>query len=336
MSDGSKYNTNIEIRYHSSCYDGFGAMWSARQALEYMGNPEYANANYSPAFYGKDEASFKDKIVVFVDYCPKRNVIDALAKDNLVLVIDHHATAQEALLGIDKDGKKIPGVEPVPSIDTTFEEYYTQFKQGLRGAYARFDMTKSGAGLAYRYFHNTDRVPQMIKFIEDRDIWKFQYGDDTKAFHAFLLSQPFDYTRWSNIAEAAEDHEKLSQMIKKGNGVLEYCNQLVANIIEPAVVYETNGVKYAMFNTTSHWSEVGEYACEKLGVDYSIALTIDFKQNQTRGSIRPKKGTNCLPLANFLQGGGHAGAGGFQFPIDVTPLEIKDRIDLFFKDVKNA
>jgi nanoRNase/pAp phosphatase (c-di-AMP/oligoRNAs hydrolase) len=273
----------------------------------------------------------KTKMIIYVDYCPKRHIIDALAKDNLILIIDHHETAQEAIQGIKK-GKKVEGIEPLPEIDTDFQDYYTQFTQGLRGVYAKFDMTKSGAGLAYRYFHNTDRLPNMIKFVEDRDLWKFKYGDNTKAFHAYLLSQPFEYSKWTKVSEAAEDHDGLDAIIKKGNSVLEYCNQLVANIVEPAMVYEVNGVKYALFCTSSHWAEVGEFACEKYDLDYSIALTIDFKQNQTRGSIRPKKGTDCLPLASFLGGGGHAGAAGFQMPLNLSPLDIKERIDLFFKE----
>ncbi len=321
--------SQIQVQFHGNCYDGFGAMWSTRKALESMG---IKDAEYQAAAYGNDRTDFKDQIVVYVDYCPKRPLIDALSKNNLVLVIDHHATAQEALRGVNKDGKKIPGIEPLPEIDTTFQEYQTQFKQGLRGAYAKFDMTKSGAGLAWRFFHQEDRVPHMIKFIEDRDLWKFKFGDATKAFHAFLLSKPFDYDVWSTVAEEAEDHTSLEPMLKKGHSVLSYCDQLIANIVAPAVVFETNGVKYAFFNTTSHWAEVGEYAVEKLDVDYSFALTVNMQDKQIKGSIRAKKGMDCLPLAASLGGGGHPGAAGCQFPLSMSPLEIKDRIDLFFQE----
>jgi hypothetical protein len=36
----------VEFQYHGSCYDGFGAMWSAKQALETMGDPNLANAEF--------------------------------------------------------------------------------------------------------------------------------------------------------------------------------------------------------------------------------------------------------------------------------------------------
>jgi nanoRNase/pAp phosphatase (c-di-AMP/oligoRNAs hydrolase) len=97
-------------------------------------------------------------------------------------------------------------------------------------------------------------------------------------------------------------------------------------------VFETNGVKYAFFNTTSHWAEVGEYAVEKLGVDYSFAITVNMKDKQIKGSIRAAKGANCLPLATALGGGGHPGAAGCQFPLNMSPMEIKERIDLYFKE----
>lgn len=322
---------SIVVNFHGNCYDGFGAMWSAKRALEIMGNPDYANAEYAASSYGNDRTDYKDKLLVYVDYCPKRKVIDELSKNNLVLVLDHHKTAQEDLKGIDKDGNKIAGVEPLPEIDTNFEDYHTQYKQGLRGAYALFDMNRSGAGIAYDYFNQgTEKRPNLIKFIEDRDLWKFKYGDSSKAFHAFLLSQPFDYDVWTKVFEQAESHDGLEKIINKGMAVLEYGNQLVKNIVETAKVYETNGIRYAYFNTTSHWAEVGEHAVEKLGVDYSISLTFDAMKNQIRGSIRGKAGKDCTKLAGSFGGGGHAGAAGFQVPISESPLTIKDRIDTYF------
>ncbi len=324
---------SIVVNYHGQCYDGFGAMWSAKRALETMGNPEFANAEYIASSYGKDRTDYKDKFLVYADYCPKRKVIDELAKNNLVLVLDHHKTAQEDLLGIDKDGNKIPGVEPLPKTDTDFNDYHTQFKQGLRGVYVLFDMERSGAGVTFDYFNTTgEKRPNMIKFVEDRDTWKFKYGDSSKAFHAYLLSQPFDYKVWSEVYELAETHEGLDKIITKGKAVLEYGNQLVANIVETAKVHEAGKVKYAFFNTTSHWAEVGEHAVEKLGVDYSIALTFDANKDQIRGSVRGKPGRDCTKLAGSFGGGGHAGAAGFQFPISESPLTIKDRIDTYFKN----
>ena len=311
---------SIVVNYHASCYDGFGAFWSAKRALDVMGHPDFANAEYVPSSYGNDRTDYKDKLLMYVDYCPKRKVIDELSKNNLVLVLDHHKTAQAELDGLDR-------------IDTDFKEYYTQFTQGLRGVYSLFDMSRSGAGITYDYFHqNGEKRPNLIKFIEDRDLWTFKYGDKSKAFHAYLLSQPFDYEVWSKIFDLAESHEGLEQIINKGMAVLEYGNQLVKNIVETATVHDAGNIKYAFFNTTSHWAEVGEYAVQTLGVDYSVSLTFDSKKGQIRGSVRGKPGKDCTKLAGSFGGGGHAGAAGFQVPVSESPMTIKDRIDTYFKN----
>lgn len=308
---------SIVVNYHASCYDGMGAYWSAKKALDALG----IEAEYVPSSYGNDKDDYENKLLVYVDYCPKRVVIDKLAKNNLVLVIDHHKTAQGEL-------------NALPKIDTTFAEYHDQYTKGLRGVYVEFDMERSGAGMAYDYFHKGEKRPNLIKFVEDRDLWKFKYGETSKAFHAYLLSQPFDYGAWTKIAEQSESHDGLEGIINKGKAVLEYGEQLVKNIVDTAKVYEVNGTKYAFFNTTSHWAEVGEYAVQKLGVDFSIAITFDANKNQIRGSVRGKPGVDCTKLAGFFGGGGHAGASGFQVPISESPLTIKDRIDTYFMEQK--
>jgi uncharacterized protein len=310
----------IIVNWHHGCYDGFGSMWSAKRALDVMGHPDFANAEYVASSYGNDRTDYQDKLLVYVDYCPKLGVIEELAKNNLVLVLDHHKTAKAELDGI-------------PKIDANFEEYHTRFIQGHRGAYALFDMNRSGAGITYDYFNQgSEKRPNMIKFIEDRDLWAFRFGDKTKAFHAYLLSQPFDYNEWTKIFEQAESHEGLERIINKGMAVLEYGNQLVKNIVDTATVHEAGNTKYAFFNTTSHWAEVGEYAVHTLGVDYSVSLTFDSKKNQIRGSVRGKKGKDCTKIAGFFQGGGHAGAAGFQVPISESPMTIKNRIDTYFEN----
>lgn len=313
----------INVVYHANCYDGFGSMWSAKRALDYM----QRDVTYSARAHGEDEEQVKNKIIVFVDFCPKRPVLNLLGKDNLVLVLDHHISAQEDVLGIRKDGSKIEGVEPLPKMDRDFTDYLEDFESGLRGVYCTFDMNKSGAGITYRYFHKTDRLNQMIKFIEDRDIWKFEFGEATKAFHAYLLSQPFDYDVWTQLAEESEDHDKLEEIINSGKGILKYCDQLVKNIVEPAKYYEVNGKKYAIFNTTSHWAEVGEEVYNNSDVDYSIALTIDYSKNQIRGSVRSRPDVDCLPIAKHFGGGGHSQACGFQLPLTTSPAEIIEKID---------
>ena len=192
-------------------------------------------------------------------------------------------------------------------------------------------MDQSGAGIAYRYFFETEEVPTMIKLIEDRDLWKFKYKE-SKDFHSYLLSKPFDCDVYTKIFEESSNEETLKDIIKKGEALSEYSAEVVKKICDLASFQYINGRKCGFVNTTSHWAEVGEYMIEHFGLDYSIAFTVDFKLGAIKGSIRRPKGLDCTILAEHFGGGGHKGAAGFSVSISKGIEEVMYDIDAFIYD----
>lgn len=289
----------IHVLTHGNCYDGFGAYWSARRYLE---QKEIKDVKYNTAVYGGKLENPKDSLVVFIDFCPEdKKLLNELQQNNLVIILDHHVTAQENL----KDATKL---------DFNFDEVLNKFKAGEKGLYCLFDMDQSGAGIAYRYFFQTDVVPNMIRLIEDRDTWKFKYKE-SKDFHSYLLSKPFDYDVWTKVFEDSSDKEKFSAIIKAGEALTEYSDQIVSKICALASVQTVAGLEVGFVNTTSHWAEVGEFMVQKKNLDYSIAFTIDFSLGMIKGSIRRPTGLDCTKLAEHFGGGGHKGAAGFSVSI---------------------
>lgn len=300
---------NINVYYHGNCYDGMGAFWSAKRYLDMNG----FNAVFKTAVYGGKIDLPKDSLVVFIDFCPSLDEINTLSESNLVIVLDHHVTAREHLQGIKK-------------LDFSFEEVCARYGSGERGVYCLFDMNQSGAGIAYRYFFQTEIVPNMIKLIEDRDIWKFKYKE-SKDFHSYLLSKPFDYDVYTKIFEDSSDIEKFKDIIKKGEALTEYSKELVKKICDLASFQTINGLKVGFVNTTSHWAEIGEYMIENFKLDYSVAFTVDFKLGQIKGSIRRPKGLDCTKLAEHFGGGGHSGAAGFSVSISKGIQNVMHEIE---------
>lgn len=300
----------INVLYHSNCYDGFGAMWATRRFLE----QEYPHRDirYQPAEYGVDY-TFENSMVIYVDFCPKRGTIERISRDNLVLILDHHKTAQADTLGL-------------PTIDRKFSSYLKMLDEGNRGVFCKFDMDQSGAGISYRYFHD-DNIPPLIKYIEDRDLWRFRYPD-TRAFHNYLLSRRFDYSEWNDIHERSVSGG-IDAILGQGNQILEYNKQLVANICKNASIHQTSLYKYGYINTNSHWSEVGEYMLEHFNLDVSIGLTIDFKLGLIKGSIRSRPTIDITPLAQKFGGGGHKNACGFTVAISRGLVTLMNDIEDF-------
>lgn len=172
--------------YHASCADGLGAAWAVHCALG-------EEVEFVAAKYGERVVGFRGSLpiaeglleciigrdVLIVDFSYPLLVLRAMAQEaRSVLVLDHHKTAQEDLAGIGYPNGS-----------------YEQFREACAGARgtsgnlaAIFDLIRSGAGLTWDYLHPNTPRPRIIDLIEDRDLWRFKFGDETRAFHAVLTS----------------------------------------------------------------------------------------------------------------------------------------------------
>ena len=154
-------NTKIFCIYHGNCADGFGAAWAVRHALG-DGVEFYAGS------HGKLPPDCTGRDVVMVDFSYKRDVLLAIAvQAKSILILDHHISAQKDLVDL-------------PQNITTV-----------------FDMDKSGAILAWEHF-NEGEPPQLLKHIEDRDLWRFNI-DGTRQVQAALFSYSFDFELWDKF-----------------------------------------------------------------------------------------------------------------------------------------
>lgn len=175
--------SKIVCVYHAHCADGLGAAWAVHRALG-------DEVEFVAAKYGGDHldirlktlggVSYVGRDVLYVDFSDPLPTLRAMtAEARGVLVLDHHKTAQENLV----------------EIQFPRDKYNFRFKDWLEtGGYingnlaAIFDLNRSGAGLTWDYLHPDAPRPRIIDLIEDRDLWRFRFGDETRAFHAVLTS----------------------------------------------------------------------------------------------------------------------------------------------------
>ena len=147
------------VIYHDGCADGFGAAWVCHVLFE---DP---TTTYLPAKYGDRPPNVKGLDVIIVDFSYPRVVLEQLhAEANSLLVLDHHQTAQADLAGLD---------------------------------YAVFDMTRSGAALAWDYFHSF-RVgvrPPLVDYVQDRDLWRWRL-QWSREVSAWLATVPKTFKDW--------------------------------------------------------------------------------------------------------------------------------------------
>ena len=216
------------VIYHANCWDGFGSAWAAWKRLG-------DDVSYIPANYGQKAPMMllKNKDVFIVDFSYPRDVLEEILEvANALLVLDHHKTAQGAL-------------EDFP--------------------HAIFDMDKSGARLTWEHFHPNITMPNFLRYIEDRDLWRFKLPD-SEAVNAAIQSYPFNLEAYDEVSQKSIDNLKT-----EGESILRYKQQATDNHASRAKFLEWHGLKTAVVNASFLFSEIGHELTHSYGADIGLS-----------------------------------------------------------------
>ena len=183
----------------------------------------------------------------------------------------------------------------------------------------RFDMTHSGAMLAWKFFHPGKDAPRMIKFIEDRDLWKWEIPY-SKEFSAAFDMVKFDFEEFDKyLDDSAVDNAQ-----ERGAYILAYSKTVISKIAKQAVPRKMGG-KDALVVNSSHWmSEIGAALSPRC--DFAVIWYYDHETRQAKVSLRAHhEDADVSEIAKRYGGGGHRKAAGFVLPVDVNIESIFDR-----------
>ena len=269
--------TKVYVLTHAKCSDGEGAEFAAR--VKYGDS-----ATYIPVKYNEPPPEMESGSEVYIaDFSYDRETLLALAdKASKIQVLDHHLSAQRAL-------------EDLP--------------------FAKFDMEKSGAVLAWEYFHPGVPIPQILLHIQDRDLWNWKLPDTNKILLGLQVSKNGSHD-WDKF-----DIEELKR-IGTGADMLEQRVAKDQSTPENVRIITLFGYKVGVTNETRFSSTVGNYIYENLPVDFSMTYSIS-SDLKCLLSFRAKKGSDVdvSLVAKQFGGGGHkASAGAIISLLDLTPI----------------
>ena len=289
------------VIYHGrSCPDGFAAALAAR--LFYGDRAEYLGLDHGDVKSVDDLPALAGRAVYILDFSFSPEILAQVdARAAKLVLLDHHKSAAEKLTGF-----------------------------ACRCGVVHFDMDKSGARLAWEFFQPTQPIPDLVKFIEDRDIWVWQFPESA-GFLAALDMEAFDFARWAEIA--AFNPAQLTQFMARGQAMDEKFTKLATDIAEGAQPVVFNGQSGLMVNAPGVFhSLIGELLSKKSGT-FALMWTAG-KGGIVKVGLRSQRNFDCIALAESMGGGGHAQACGFkmasaQLPqllagvLDQTPTIIK-------------
>lgn len=270
------------ILYHGrNCPDGFGAALAAW--LYYGDRAEYVGLDHGDVATIDDLPPVQGRAVYILDFSFSNEVMAALDERAAKLVmLDHHKSAAEKLTGF-----------------------------ACRCGVVHFDMAKSGARLAWEFFHPHEPVPALLQYVEDRDIWKWEFAESA-AFLSALDMETQGFERWREIA--AFTPEQLEQFMARGAAMDEKFRKLAADIAEGAQPLVFNGVAGLMVNAPGMFhSLVGDILSAKTG---TFGLMWSAGDKGVKAGLRSQRNFDCIALAESMGGGGHAQACGFKMKVE--------------------
>ncbi len=268
---------NHLVIYHGKCLDGFSAAWAVRKAL--------GDGDYMPYNHGDAPPDVTKRDVIIVDFSFKRSDIEAMAlKARSLLILDHHKSAQVELSGLP---------------------------------YAIFDMERSGASLAWDWFHPGTPRPRLIELIEDGDLWLHKLAG-TREFQLRLGIEPMDFAIWDRVA-AMPDHE-LERFIAEGQILRRAFDNDVAILLEDRYAITLAGKTGLAVNAIGKYgSELGHQLATLSG---SFGMTWYQLNGVLKISLRSNDDYDVANLAGQFGGGGHRNAASFTLPINTESYAI--------------
>lgn len=263
----------MHILYHGNCPDGFGA---ALVAWMFYGD----KATYTPVYHNRPVPELQSKEVYLIDFCYNIGQMKEIAeKVEKLVLIDHH----EGVSSVAEELKSLKNTEVF------------------------FDITNSGAVLAWKYFYPGNPVPKLLQFIEDRDC-HFNKIPEAKAALMWLDTQPFVFSLWKTFLNFKD--EAWEKVISYNQPMVKKFNSMIKRAAKQAVTTTLGGYPAALcFGTEETASDIATEIAKKVS---GIGIVFVMQANGSiKASIRTNQEINLIPIAKKLGGNGHPFAAAF-------------------------
>ncbi len=174
-------------------------------------------------------------------------------------------------------------------------------------------LNEAACVLTWQYFFPDEAVPPAVRYIGDRDIWRFAYPQ-TKAFSEGLFyadTHAANDALWHALFN--NDEATIQSLLERGRILLEARLTGIARRVQGHGFETTfNGYRTLAVNLPSS-GDVGHHIC---ALGYDVAYV--YSESRQDGVVYTcvtlySETTDVSVLAKKYGGGGHKGAAGFRF-----------------------
>jgi nanoRNase/pAp phosphatase (c-di-AMP/oligoRNAs hydrolase) len=276
--------------YHGSCDDGFASAWVVHK--------KWPECRFVPGTYGKPlpkgDMPWIDTNVLFVDFSLKEpDTLKLLNTVKSIIIIDHHKTAEAELKSF---------VMSWCDCDADLE-----LMLQATTSMALFDIEHSGAMMTWHFCFPGQHPPELIRIVQDRDLWRFALTD-TKRISAALRVYPQDFSLWDHLSK------NLSNLNEEGAAILRSHSANIEKFMNDKFYMPICGYIVPCCNVPYHYAS--DTAHELLNSDRDAPFAACFFKRgdgKWQFSLRSENDrTDVSEIAKKYGGGGHRNAAGFE------------------------
>lgn len=301
------------VIYHGNCADGFTAAWAVHKRFG-------DRADYVAAMYDTPPPDVAGRDVIMVDFCYPPDVLRAMSLcARSILVLDHHKSAAADVPRETRTGSAFLTCERLDAPEWTTPRTWEHIQScaemdrceniGRAIVYAFFDMERSGAGIAWDFFHPDTERPALVNHVEDRDLWRFALPG-SREINAAIFSYPYVFDVWDALAESSPSFLRL-----QGDAIERKQQKDIAELVRVCIRRLTiagHDVPVASLPYTLT-SDAG--ALMARGEPFA-ACYWDTAAGRTFSLRAEARGLDVSLIAAQYGGGDHAKAAGFRVPRD--------------------
>jgi hypothetical protein len=265
--------------YHAACPDGFGAAWAIWRAWGKDG--EYVPRGHDDALQARSLAGAQ---VVFADIAPDNAALRALGEAaGELIVLDHHVSSAARFAAEPELARAL----------------------AARGHSVRFDLSRSGAVLAWQHFHPGAPVPELLCYVEDQDLWRWKLPRSEEV-NAALGSYPRELAIWDELAaRSPEDLAAEGEPIVRANRVE------VERALHAAHPIWVGGLRVEAVNARQPRSAIGHELASRAAFGAPCGAVYRLLGERVDVSLYSVGDFDVARIAAGLGGGGHPNAAGF-------------------------
>jgi hypothetical protein len=261
---------------------------------------------FYPGVYQDAPPDVTGRDVLLVDFSYKLPVLEAMANTaDTITIIDHHESAAQNLAHF---------ANPT-HMSMTFDD----FGQMSSGAVflpirALFDMERSGAMLAWDHFFTGQKAPWLVRYVQDRDLWRFK-EEYSREVNAAIFSYEYTFENWDTLAEDLEDCAGYDSLVLQGRAIeRKHFKDIKEYIAIAKVEVPLAGHPIPCLNAPYFWSSDAGHI---MGAGRPFAVCYwDTPEGRVFSLRSDENGLNVQEIAKAYGGGGHQHAAGFRLPLN--------------------